>query len=416
MGGFLKQPKTKGYTIKMKNLKFEELNLSKDLQKAIADMGFKEATPIQSQAIPKVLEGYDIIGQASTGTGKTAAFALPAIEKIDSNSREVQVLVLCPTRELAIQVAVETNKFLKYKKNISALAIYGGQPIERQFFKLEKRPQIIIGTPGRTLDHLERGTLNFGQVRLAVLDEADEMMDMGFRQDIEKILKAVNKKRQTILFSATMSHDILHLTKRYQKNPTMIKVAPEKLSVQPIKQIYFDVDISKKTPSLMKLIDNYNPKLSIVFCNTRRKVDVVARKLRNQRYRAEGIHGNIRQNKRDAIMSKFRSNKIKILVATDVAARGIDVANVSAVFNFEIPKDAKSYVHRIGRTGRAGKTGIALSLVSRREVALFRDIQRFTKFTITKQSLQSKKIEPCKKVKPFLQNASRNLEAPKSPY
>jgi ATP-dependent RNA helicase DeaD len=373
----------------MNKLNFEQLNLSEDLLRAISNMGFSKTTPIQAQTIPEIIAGRDIIGQASTGTGKTAAFAIPAIEKIDLKSKAVQVIVLCPTRELAIQVSVEINKFLKYKKNISALPIYGGQPIHRQLYALRKNPQIIIGTPGRTLDHIDRGTLRLSHVKMVILDEADEMLAMGFRQDIEAILQEIKQERQTVLFSATMSSTILQLTKRYQKNPKFIKVLPEKRTVPIVEQVYFDVETPDKTKCLMKLIDVYDPKLSIIFCNTKRKVDKVAKDLRSRGYLAEGLHGDIRQAKRDNIMSKFRRNKINILVATDVAARGVDVANVEIVFNYEIPRDVEYYIHRIGRTARAGKTGRALSLVSRREVGQLHNIKRYANVNILRQQIPS---------------------------
>ena len=371
----------------MNKLKFEELNLSTSLLKTVLEMGFNQATPIQAQAIPEVLAGNDIIGQASTGTGKTAAFGLPAIDKIDLQNPAIQTLVLCPTRELAMQVAVEINKFLKYKNNIFALPIYGGQPINTQLFALRKRPKIIIGTPGRVLDHISRGTLRLDQVKMVVIDEADEMLNMGFRQDIELILQEVPKERQTLLFSATMSAEILQLTKRYQKNPKHIRVAQEKMNVPVVEQIYFNVGTLRKIDVLMQLFDAYNPKLSIVFCNTKRKVDEVSKILHARGYFAEGIHGDVRQAKRDRIMGSFRKGRTQILVATDVAARGIDVANVEIVFNYEIPRDVESYVHRIGRTGRAGKTGKALSLIAGREFGLLRDIRRYTNTDIIQQDI-----------------------------
>lgn len=375
---------------------FEKLNLSENTLKAIQDMGFVEATPIQAQAIPEIIAGHDVIGQASTGTGKTAAFGLPAIEKVDGNNKSIQALVLCPTRELALQVAVEINKFLKYKKNISALAIYGGQPIARQFSALRKNPQIIIGTPGRTLDHIERKTLRLDQVKMMVLDEADEMLEMGFRKDIEKILRSVSSQRQTILFSATMSSEILQITERYQNDPKLITVFQEETEKPSVEQMYFEVEPAVKKSVLLELIKTHNPYLSIVFCNTKRKVDRVSKSLRDKGYLAESIHGDIRQAKRDKIMGRFRKGKISILVATDVAARGIDVSDVEIVFNYEIPKDVESYIHRIGRTGRAGKTGKAMSFVSHQDKDLLRDIQWFTQATITKGQVP----ESCLKMAP----------------
>ncbi len=391
----------------MNTIKFEALNLSNDVLKAVLDMGFSQTTPIQAQAIPEIIAGHDVIGQASTGTGKTAAFGIPAIEKIDPQHKAVQILALCPTRELAIQVSGEITKLLKYKRAISALPVYGGQPIERQFAGLRRGPQIVIGTPGRILDHLDRGTLRLDNVSMVILDEADKMLDMGFRPDIEQILRTIPRNRQTVLFSATMSSEILQLTKRYQNNPKMIKVAPEKLSIPPVEQIYFDVEQSKKTQALIQLLDIHNPRLAIVFCNTKRKVDNVSRILRDRGYQAAGIHGDIRQSKRDSIMTRFRNDKINILVATDVAARGIDVANVEIVFNYEIPQDVESYIHRIGRTGRAGKTGKALSLVSGREMGQLRDIKRYTKATINQQYIPT--FEQVKSSVPVVAHATKTM-------
>ena len=375
--------------ISMNNLKFEELNLSKELLKAISDMGFEQTTPIQSKSIPEIISGKDIIGQASTGTGKTAAFGLPAIEKIDERLRAVQVLVLCPTRELAIQVSSEMNKFLKYKNNISALPVYGGQPIQRQLFELRKYPKIIIGTPGRTLDHIERGSLNLSKVKMVILDEADEMLDMGFRPDIQQILKDTPNNKQSVLFSATMSREILNLAKNFQTNPKIIKVESEELSAKMIEQSFFDIEPSRKIKLLAQLLTEHNPRLSIVFCNTKRKVDVVSNNLRAHGFYSAAIHGDIRQAKRNSIMNKFRNEKVNILVATDVAARGIDVSNVEVVFNYEIPRESKSYVHRIGRTGRAGKTGKAISLVSGPELRKLYDIMRYTNADIKREKIKN---------------------------
>ena len=384
----------------METLNFTELNLSKDSLKAISDMGFEKSTPIQSQAIPEMLAGHDIIGQASTGTGKTLAFALPAIEMLNPKSRAPQVIILCPTRELAMQVAVEINKFLKYKHKVSALAIYGGQAISRQIQALRRGVQIIVGTPGRVLDHIGRNTLRLDQVKTVVLDEADEMLNMGFRNDIERILSETKEDRQTVLFSATMSPDIMRLTKHYQKNPKFIKVAQEKVNVSKnVEQIYFQTDSTTKKYLLMHLLNEHKPNLAIIFCNTKRRVDEVAKNLYRKGFLAEGIHGDIRQAKRDVIMSRFRNNKINILVATDVAARGIDVSDIEIVFNYEIPRETESYVHRIGRTGRAGKKGKALSLVSRMDFGRLRSIERYTKTSIMKHEtpkLDRVKDEPVK--------------------
>lgn len=384
----------------IKKLKFQELAISPEVLKAVADMGFEETTPIQSEAIPLILEGRDVIGQASTGTGKTAAFGIPAIEKIDATLRKPQILILCPTRELAIQVSVELNKLLKYKRNISELPIYGGQPIERQFLALRKGPQIIVGTPGRVMDHMRRGTLTLEAIKMIILDEADEMLTMGFRDDIETILEQTSNDRQTVMFSATMSPDILRLTKKFQKNPQIIKIQHEKLETPAVEQIYFEIEGHMKLELLTRLIDIHNPKLSIVFANTKRKVDEIVSDLQARGYSAEGIHGDITQARRTNVMDRFRNNEFEILVATDVAARGIDVSNIEAVFNFEIPQDEESYVHRIGRTGRAGRTGKAFSFASRREIYSLRSIKRYTNSTMTQQELPSlQQIEEIKSAK-----------------
>lgn len=386
----------------IKKLKFEELQLSKEMLKAITDLGFEEASPIQSESIPYLLEGRDIVGQAMTGTGKTAAFGIPLIEKIPAQSKDVNALVLCPTRELAIQVSVEFSKLLKYKRGVFVLPVYGGQPIERQMRSLERGVNIIIGTPGRLMDHMQRGTISLSAVQTVVLDEADQMLDMGFRDDIEAILKQTSTERQTVLFSATMSQEILTLARRYQKNPHVIKITHEKITAPEVEQVYFEVDGRMKLELLTRLIDLHNPKSSIVFCNTKRRVDDVVSGLLSRGYAADGIHGDISQPKRDRVMEKFRKGSIEVLVATDVAARGIDVPHVEAVFNFDIPQDEESYVHRIGRTGRAGRAGKSFSFVSGREQYEFRSIVRYTKARIDKNPLPTlEHLDELKKDKLF---------------
>lgn len=371
----------------MEKLKFDELQLSKELLKSIHDLGYEEATPIQSQAIPFIQEGRDIIGQAQTGTGKTAAFGIPVLERVDPANRKLQAVILCPTRELAIQVAEELQKLSKYKRGIELLAIYGGQPIDRQIRALHRGVQIIIGTPGRVIDHLQRGTLKMDLVKMVVLDEADEMLDMGFREDIELILEKTPENRQTILFSATMPREILDLTKRFQHDPQLVKVVHKTLTVPSIEQYYFDVKEQAKPEVLARIIDTYNLKLTLVFCNTKRKVDELVANLQTRGYSADGLHGDLKQNQRDTVMGKFRRGVLEILVATDVAARGIDVDNVEAVFNYDLPQDEEYYIHRIGRTGRAGKTGRAFSFVVGRDIYKIRDIQQFTKTKIISQKV-----------------------------
>ena len=366
----------------MPNLIFEDLNLSPQVQKAIAEMGFEEATPIQSQSMPHIFNGSDVIGQAQTGTGKTCAFGIPAIEMIDSESEMIQVLVLCPTRELAIQTAEELKNVSKYKKGLKILPIYGGQPIDRQITSLKQHPQIIIGTPGRIMDHMRRHTLKLMNLKMLILDEADEMLNMGFREDIDIILEKVPQEKQTILFSATMPKEILDLTTKYQKKPILIKAAHQQLTVPGIEQFYLEVNEFTKLDVLSRLIDAYNLKLSLVFCNTKKRVDELTSHLQSRGYMAEALHGDMNQVQRDKVMAKFRKGTLDILIATDVAARGIDVDDIEAVFNYDLPNDEEYYVHRIGRTGRAGKAGRAFTLVSGRQLYKLKEIQRYTKSTI----------------------------------
>lgn len=373
----------------MEKLRFKDLDISNEIQRAVEDMGFEEATPIQSLAIPHVLKGKDVTGQAQTGTGKTAAFGIPLLEMVNPSEKDLQAVILCPTRELAIQVAEELKKLSKYMKRVNVLPIYGGQPIERQIKALKKGVQIIIGTPGRVMDHMRRGTIEMDEVKILVLDEADEMLDMGFREDIEFVLDYIPDERQILLFSATMSPDILYITRRYQDDPEFLKVVPKELTVPETKQIYFEVKEKMKLDVLSRLLDINNFELSLVFCNTKRRVDKLVSHLQIRGYAADGLHGDMTQRQRDNVMSKFRSGNIDILVATDVAARGIDVENVEAVFNYDVPNDDEYYVHRIGRTGRAGKTGVAYTFVSGKEVYQLRDIMRYTKTKIEQQQIPS---------------------------
>ncbi len=373
----------------MEKKRFEELNLSVEINKAVNDMGFEEATPIQTQSIPYIMSGRDVIGQAQTGTGKTAAFGIPALEKIEEKNRNVQALILCPTRELAIQVSEEIRRLAKYKKSIKTLPIYGGQPIKRQIRALKKGVQIVIGTPGRIMDHMRRGTLKFNNLKMVILDEADEMLNMGFREDIETILDGIEGERQTIFFSATMPKAILNLRKKYQNNPQLIKVVHKKLTVPSIEQAYFEVKRRNKLEALSRLIDIYSPKLAIVFCNTRRQVDELAIQLQARGYFVDGLHGGLNQSQRDRVMNKFRTATIEILVATDVAARGIDIDDVEAVFNYDVPQDEEYYVHRIGRTGRAGRTGYAFTFVVGKEIYKLRGIQKYTKTKIERRRVPS---------------------------
>jgi len=329
------------------------------------------------------MEGRDVIGQAQTGTGKTCAFGIPAIEMLDPTLDGIQVLVLCPTRELAIQTSEELKSVAKYKEGVKILPVYGGQSIERQITALRNRPQIIIGTPGRIMDHMRRKTLKLSNLRMIILDEADEMLNMGFKEDIDIILEKVPEEKQTIFFSATMPKLILDLTSKYQKNPIHVKTAHKEMTVTGIEQFYLELTNSVKAEVLARLIDTNSSKLSLVFCNTKRKVDEVTTGLQSRGYSAEALHGDMRQESRDKVMGKFRNGTLDVLVATDVAARGIDVDDIEAVYNFDVPNDEEYYVHRIGRTGRAGRTGKAFTFVVGREIYKLKDIQRYTKAKIS---------------------------------
>ena len=373
----------------LQKIKFEELNISKEILKAVEDMGFEETTHIQTNAIPPILQGKDIIGQAQTGTGKTAAFGIPLLEKINPDIKKPQVIILCPTRELAVQVAEELKRLAKYKSNLYTLPVYGGQSIKRQIRTLKKGVQVIIGTPGRVMDHMRRGTLKLSNINYVVLDEADVMLDMGFVDDIETILKDIPKKRQTLFFSATIPKSILSLSKKYQRNSKFIKVAHEKLTVPGIDQYYYDIRRGNKLKVLTRLFDLYTPGLSLVFCNTRKMVDELNIQLQARGYLSDALHGGLNQNQRDRVMEKFRNGVIEILVATDVAARGIDVEDIEVVFNYDVPQDTDYYVHRIGRTGRAGKSGKAITFIVGKDIYKLRDIQKYTKTKVVRREIPS---------------------------
>ena len=369
--------------------KFEELQLDDRIIRAITEMGFEEASPIQAQAIPVVLEGRDMIGQAQTGTGKTAAFGLPLLQKVDPKVKKLQAVVLLPTRELAIQVAEELRRFAKFMHGIKVLPVYGGQDIVRQIRALKDGTQIVVGTPGRVMDHMRRKTVKMDHVHTVVLDEADEMLNMGFLEDMETILSQLPEERQTLMFSATMPQAIADIAKKFQKDPVTVRVIKKELTVPKVTQYYYEVKPKNKVEVMCRLLDMYSPKLSIIFCNTKRQVDELVQALQGRGYFAEGLHGDLKQVQRDRVMESFRNGRTDILIATDVAARGIDVGNVEAVFNYAIPQDDEYYVHRIGRTGRAGREGKAFSLVVGKEVYKLRDIQRYCKTKIIPQAIPS---------------------------
>ena len=366
------------------SFRFSTFNISQKILRAIEDMGFEEPTPIQISAIPLILAGSDVTGQAKTGTGKTAAFGIPALEKIDPHNRQTQVIVLSPTRELAIQTAEEIARLASHLGHITVLPIYGGQPIERQLRSLKTGVQIVVGTPGRVLDHLRRGTLTLSRVTLVVLDEADQMLDMGFLPDIETILSKTPKDRQTVLFSATLPKPILAISKRFQNNPEFVEIPHKELTVPQVEQRYLEVHSRDKFDVLCRLLDQMDPKLALVFCNTKRRVDQLTKRLKTLGYSVSGIHGDLKQSQRDRVMAQFRRGEIDLLVATDVAARGIDVEDIDLVVNVDVPQVAEYYVHRIGRTARAGRSGRAITFVGPEDIYKMKEIQRMAHITISR--------------------------------
>lgn len=365
---------------------FEQLGLSDDILKAVQDMGFEEATPIQEQTIPVALAGRDLIGQAQTGTGKTAAFAIPLIEQVDLTDPSVQCLILAPTRELAVQVAEELNQIGRFK-GVSTVPIYGGQDISRQIRLLRQRPQIVTGTPGRLMDHMRRRTIRLDNVRMVVLDEADEMLNMGFMEDIETILQDLPAERQTLLFSATMPESIRRLANKFMREPEQITIQVKELTMPNIEQYYIEVAEGQKFDTLCRLLDMQVPELAIIFGRTKRRVDELYSALGVRGYSAEAIHGDMTQSRRDSVMRRFRTGQVDILVATDVAARGLDITGVTHVYNFDVPQDPEWYVHRIGRTGRAGATGVAISFVTPRELGYLRQLEHLIRRRIERKPI-----------------------------
>lgn len=359
---------------------FEELGLSKAVLRAVKEKGYKAATDIQAKTIPLIMDGKDVIGRSQTGTGKTAAFAIPAVECASASQRKrTQVLVLCPTRELAMQIQGEMRDLYRHKEGVRAVAVYGGQSFERQLLEIKRGAAIVVGTPGRILDHIRRHTLKLEYVKLAVLDEADEMLNMGFRDDIEAILDATPDTRQTVLFSATMPQEILAITNRYQREPELVGTEEKASAVRKIEQSYCMVPNNKKMDALLELIEKYAPKRAIVFCNTKRMTDKLTKALGEKDISCAALHGDMRQGERTRTMDAFKQGRVRLLVATDVAARGIDAKNVDIVFNYDLPQNKEYYLHRIGRTGRAGKDGRAVTVIgARNEIGPLKDIIRAT--------------------------------------
>lgn len=369
---------------------FKDLNIiSPQILKALDMLEFTYPTEIQEKAIPVVYSGRDCIGQAQTGTGKTFSYAIPIIESVDVTDDHIQALVLCPTRELSLQVYAEFIKLVRFSKAIRVVTIYGGQSIERQIKDLKAKPQIIIGTPGRIIDHMNRKTLRFGSLRKLVLDEADEMLKMGFQEDLETILKETPEDRQTVLFSATMPPFIKKVALNYQHDPVNIKIEAKTLTVEAIKQYYYEVSLASKMDLLIRVLDYYQFKSCIIFSNTKKGVDEIVTELQKNNYIVDGLHGDLKQMNRDRVMNSFRAGNINILVATDVAARGIDVNDVEAIINYDLPQEDEIYVHRIGRTGRAGKKGMSLSFITKRGRKRLEEIEYYTKSKIEKKEIPS---------------------------
>ncbi|WP_296857378.1 DEAD/DEAH box helicase [uncultured Methanobrevibacter sp.] len=367
-------------------MNFNDLNISDEIKKAIGDMGFSKLTPIQKQAIPQILEGNDVVGQAQTGSGKTIAFTIPVLEKIFIPDKSPQAVILCPTRELCMQVASEIKKVGVNIKKLKVLAVYGGQPIGKQTRVLKKGVHVVVGTPGRVIDHIQRGNLDLIGVEMVVLDEADEMLDMGFIDDIENILSNTPYRHQTLLFSATLPGEIRNIAKKYQKDPKFINISNKKENIPKISQYYFKCDVKDKFYYLSTLIGMYDVKSYLIFCNTRKSVDFVKKHLKHE-YSVDALHGDMSQKIRDKVMNKFRNGNVNILIATDVAARGLDIKDVDVVVNFDVPQNHDDYIHRIGRTARAGKSGFAFTLVSNDESSRFNNIKKLNQTKIIKKRI-----------------------------
>lgn len=392
------------------NLKYEDSGIDPRILRAVSEMGYEQMTPIQEQAIPKLMEGRDVIGQAQTGTGKTAAFGIPMLQRMDAGSRELQGMVLCPTRELAIQAAEELHKFSKYMHGIRVVPIYGGQDISRQIKALKGGAQIIVGTPGRVMDHMRRHTIKPDGLKMVVLDEADEMLNMGFREDMETILGEIRYPHQTALFSATMPQAILDITHKYQKDAVAVRITKKELTIPLVKQYYYVVKNIYKEEAVSRLLDTYGLKRSIIFCNTKKMVDELSEKLKKRGYQAEGLHGDMTQKQRDFVMNRFKSGNLQILIATDVAARGIDVDDLEAVFNYDVPQDTEYYVHRIGRTGRAGREGLAFTFAYGRDLYRIREIERVCRTKMTEQKLPKSRQVMEIKLNQLLRTAQEEIE------
>ena len=386
-------------------MNFNDLKIQDEIKDAIDAMGFSKLTPIQELAIPHALKRRDLIGQAQTGSGKTLAFGIPIVDKVFIPDRSPQAIILCPTRELCMQVASEIEKLGSKIKKFKVLAVYGGQPIGKQTRVLKKGVHVVVGTPGRVIDHIERGNLELIGIESVVLDEADEMLEMGFREDIETILAKTPHQRQTLLFSATMPDEITCIAQKYQKNPEFIRVSDNKKNIPKITQYAFKCNIKDKFDGLTRLIDAYNVNLALIFCNTKKSVDYVAKHLKKLDFSVDSLHGDMSQKTRDRVMNKFKNGNISVLVATDVAARGLDIDNVEVIINYDVPQNHDDYVHRIGRTARAGKQGMAFMLVSKDEIGRFNNIRKANKTKIAEKELPTPEKVDYIKSKRILESA-----------
>lgn len=381
-----------------------EMNLSEGIVRAVTEMGFETFTPIQSKSMPIMMDGKDLIGQSQTGTGKTAAFAIPLLEKVDPVNRRPQAMILCPTRELAVQVANEFRKLSKYMPGVRAVAVYGGEPIYRQIQQIKKGAQIIIGTPGRTIDHINRHTIKTDDIQTMILDEADEMLKMGFREDIEEVLKSISDDRQTILFSATMPQAIINITKNYQKDPELVKVTTKIVTADTIKQQYVDVHRAHRIEAVSRILEVAQPSRCIIFCNKKSTVNDVTDALLLRNFPSDKIHGDLKQEMRMDVLKKFNNAMIQVMVATDVAARGLDIQNVDLVINYDTPENPDYYVHRIGRSGRAGKDGRAITMIcGGMDRRMLKDIERYTKKQVEKIQIPTSSEVQASKVSDFIQ-------------
>lgn len=391
-------------------MRFNELNLSREVLQAIEEMGFVNPSEVQEQTIPEILNGHDLLAQAQTGTGKTASFGIPMIEKIvDNNYESLQALVLVPTRELARQVSEELQKLAKHKKFIKILAIYGGADMGKQLRELKRGASIVVGTPGRVMDHMKRKTLDLCHLKFLVLDEADEMFDMGFRDDMKTIIEKTNDDRQTLFFSATFDNEIKEFSKLYQKNPKKVIIEKKELTAEKIKQYYLELNRNMKTEILNRLILIHKPKKSIIFCNTKRMVENLEEEIAQKGYKVDSLHGDMRQSSRDNVMKKFRKGTIDVLIATDVAARGLDVSDIDIVFNYDLPQQAEYYVHRIGRTARAGKKGLSFTFVTSRDYPKFREIEKYANIKMEKIDLPTKGDLERESMENLLDRVSKNI-------